>query len=334
MKSVNVFLLIVLLFSQTVVSQVYHAQRSAFVFSLETPFFFKSWQEHNSIRKMYLLTGEYSRTSNKLKNLHYSISLGLGIGLSNNDKTLTGTNNFSMFFGKKHHFVEFSVGYLLAEGFHLQYGLGYRLRIANSLVMRVFYNPDFLYSDFLENDSYKSIISRKIIFSIGYQITQNGTKKTSNAIRYFIHRSYIETKAYLVPFEKDERSPVPPLMFNFGFVPYRNGNFDFIVNGGLGVLSGGIFFYQAGLANLYGKDKHFVEAGINFIFAFLRNPNYYYQYSQYVLPQLRIGYRYRFYKNRLFARIAYAPYIRVLDWKREGGLHQNAVLGIGYRFGR
>ncbi|NOX47745.1 MAG: hypothetical protein GXO89_12290 [Chlorobi bacterium] len=282
---------------------------------------------------MYLITSEYSWTSKKLKNLHYAISLGVGTGLSDNDNTLTGSNNYSLFFGKKHHFVEFGVGYLLAEGFHLHYGLGYRLYIANSLIVRVLYNPGILYSDFLENDSYKSIISRKINFSVGYQLTQNDTKKISDGIRFFIHRSFIETEVFLLPFEKDEGSPVPPIMFNYGFVPYRNGNFDFIVNGGLGVLSGGDFFYQAGISTLYGKDRHFLEAGVNLIFALLQNYNFEYKYSNYVLVQPQIGYRYNF-KFPLYLRLAYSPYIRTLDWKREGGLQQNVVLGVGYRFGK
>ncbi len=171
-------------------------------------------------------------------------------------------------------------------------------------------------------------------FGVGYQINQFNSQKVSDAVMFFIHRSSIELEAYLVPFEKDEESPVPPIMFNFGFVPYRNGNFDFIVNGGAGFLSGGGPFYQAGIAIIYGKKRHFLETGVNFIFALLRNPNYYNKNSQYVLPQLQIGYRYRFLKNRLLARIAYAPYIRVLDWKLEGGLQQNAVLGVGFRFGK
>ena len=281
----------------------------------------------------YQLGIETTWQSGKNANIHYAFDLLYATYFYryateiyySNESTVELTA--STFFGSGNHFFEIGLG---TDFFGMSKVIfGYRTYLWKKLLLKVQFLPTSFFLVGYEDSNYWDFG-----FGVGYQINRFNSQKVSEAVMFFIHRSSIELEAYLVPFEKDERSPVPPLMFNFGFVPYRNGNFDFIVNGGLGVLSGGDFFYQAGLANLYGKDKHFVEAGINFIFALLRNPNYYYQYSQYVLPQLRIGYRYRFYKNRLFARIAYAPYIRVLDWKREGGLHQNAVLGIGYRFGR
>ena len=117
-------------------------------------------------------------------------------------------------------------------------------------------------------------------------------------------------------------------------MPFQVGDFQIGINGGAGFLSGGSPFYQTGIATIYGKEKHFIEAGVNFIFALLRNYNYEYKYSNYLLVQPQIGYRFLFFKKKFFTRIAYAPYIRTLNWKREGALHQNVVLGVGYNFGK
>ncbi len=73
------------------------------------------------------------------------------------------------------------------------------------------------------------------------------------------------------------------------------------------------------------------------MYALLHNPNLkyessiYYKNSEYVLLQPKIGYRYQFLRNRLYAKIAYAPYLRIYDWKIEDGFHQNIVLGLGFK---
>ncbi len=306
-----------------------------FAMTVQHPLLLGLSAETNENLYLYQLNFETNWKPKNRKYAHFSFSFIYG-RFFNSSNPWDGTQSmfeidFSMFWGAKNHFFELGAG---TDNMGLTKAIiGYRLYLMKSLIVKAQILPT---SGFLLSLSGVEHIPKYIDFSfgIGYQFNDETAKNVWNGIKFFISRSSIELQAYLVPFEKDEGSPVPPVMFSYGFMPFQSGDFQFGVSGGVGVLSGGGPFYQAGISSLYGKERHFAEAGMNFIFALLRNYNYEYKYSEYVLVQPQIGYRFQFAKERLFAKIAYAPYVRVLDWKREGGLNHNMVLGFGFRFGK
>jgi len=334
MRLSTIFLITTLLFTIVGKAQDNPIQKKAFTFSLIKPYFFESWYKRKSIRQMYLLSSEYSNVVGAKQNVQYAMSFGIGMAMRENTNILVGSNDFSLLFGKKYHKVEFGIGYLIAEGVNLHYNIGYRGRIGNSLIIRILYNPSFEIGDYLEDDSGESIISRKISFSLGYQLTQNNTKKVSNTLSFFTHHSSIETQIFFIHFEKKAYSPLPPIMFNYSLLPIKINEFHFAFNLGAGFMSEGSIFYQTGIAMYYGKRRHFIEGGINIIYAFMGDYNNEYQYSNCRLIQPQLGYRYQPPNSLFFARIAYAPYIRTLKGKFEGGLKHNMVLGVGVRFSR
>jgi hypothetical protein len=168
-------------------------------------------------------------------------------------------------------------------------------------------------------------------FGIGYQFSYKWHKKMLSFLSPLTNRLSIQSSLYPFSFEK-VKEPRPSLILKLAYLIELSEKQQLEISGGKGLLAEGGFLYQIGISYLIGKEKHFFEVGSNLVFASLRNPNYEYQHDNYRLLQTQIGYRYQFYKEKLFARVAYAPYIRTLDWKMDGGLYHNMVLGVGYRF--
>ncbi len=228
----------------------------------------------------------------------------------------------SAFFGSGNHFFELGLGTDL-NGLS-KVIIGYRTYLWKKLLLKVQFLPtSYFLAGFEDNIDFWDFG-----FGIGYRFNNKTAEKVVNGFGFFYRRSSLGIEVFPIPIDKYEMFPSPSLFFNYGFTPYSKGKVQLLIRAGVG--SG--LMAQTGIAILYGQNRHFLETGVNFIYALLRNPNH--EYVQYVLPQPQIGYRYQFAKDRLFAKIAYAPYIRILDWKREGGLQQNMVLGLGYRLGK
>ncbi len=266
--------------------------------------------------------------SKKHLNRRYSYNIKYAKLVDNYNETLIAMD-FSMLLGNKNHFLELGVGMdsqVLLNGI-----IGYRLYIKNNFLLKLQLLPSsYVPIDFLNDEIHNYL---HINAGIGYQFNQKDSKTISNFFDSTWNRLSLQSSVY--PFSYEEMGLISPsLVFDLNISLFTHGNSGFGVYGGFGINTEDILF-QTGISYLYGKGNHFVEANFNLIFIEITEFNDEYSWhDDYRLLQPQLGYRYQCQKLPMFARIAYAPYIRTLDWKREGGLHHNMVLGLGYRFGK
>ena len=262
-------------------------------------------------------------------NTHYSLNLLYGTyylkHLNKTDLEPTAELGISTFFGSGNHFFELGLGTDLSGLSKVI--IGYRTYLWKKLLLKVQFLPtSFFWAGYEDDISYWDFG-----FGIGYRFNDKTSGHVVNGIGFLYRHSYLGLEAMPAPIDKYDDFPAPLVWVNYGFAPFRKGKFQLLLSAGVGSLIEGSMA-QTGISIIYGQNRHFLETGVNFIFTLLRNPNF--EYAEYVLPQFQVGYRYTFAKDRLFARIAYAPYIRMLDWKREGGLQQNMVLGLGFHLAK
>ena len=258
---------------------------------------------------------------------------GVGIGITENFIYPHLTANYNYLFGKNRFFLEFGVGGNFDGSVHLN--IGYRLFLGKKFMISMTYQPSTykLFRFFSGFDDTSPTEFSGFCFGIGYRFHNRWQDVVLNFMYPFTKHISVQTSLFPLSFNR-VKEPRPSILLKLAYSIQLGKKQQIEISSGKGILAEGGFLHQIGIGYLIGKRKHFFEIGSNIVFASLRNPNYDYKNSDYKLLQLLLGYRYQFQKLPLFARIAYAPYIRTLNRKREGGLHQNAVLGIGYRFVR
>jgi len=295
-----------------------------------------SYNENLTKVSQYQIGIETNWKPKKSRNIHFAFNLLYGTYLYRysiekyNRNQPTAELAFSTFFGSKVHFFELGVG-MDFEGLAKAF-IGYR----GYMWKDFFLKAQILRSSYVLA-GWDHIKFWDFSFGMGYQFNKNTTRHVVNGVNFIYHRSWLGIEVFPAPIDKYDDghpAPAPPVLVNYGFIPYKSDKVQLLLSVGVGSITDGNSVTQTGMAIIYGQNKHFMEAGINFIFSLLRNPNYDYKYSEYVLPQPQIGYRYQFAKNRWFAKAAYAPYIRIYNWKREGGIYQNIVLGFGFKLAK
>ncbi len=333
------------LMSLIFLSQSTHAQKpvddysSSYTISVEYPIFYRPQWESYKNGSLYQISFEKDWQSSKYKRVNYSINLNYGLYshkgfnpiASRYHEHLYGIG-FSTLVGSRLHFYEFGIGTNSIALWHAI--IGYRMYLGGHFIFKANIMPStYIVADFLNGNLGEISNYIDLGIGLGYQFSQKDSKTISNFFGSTWNRLSLQSSVY--PFSYEEMGLISPsLVFDLGVSLFTHRNSRLGVYGGFGINTEDILF-QTGISYLYGKGNHFVEANFNLIFIEISKFNDEYSwYDDYRLLQPQLGYRYQCQKIPMFARIAYAPYIRTLDWKREGGLHHNMVLGLGYRFGK
>ncbi len=286
----------------------------------------------NDNQNIRLLIVDYEkiRKSKRHHNFFRVLRIGSGIAMADKFNFPIFTVNYDCLYDKNRHFFEFGLGTkIISASTHIN--LGYRLLLKNNFHFLFLIQPATftVYEFFEEGDSEGHNNFVDFSFSLGYKIPQHPFPKVSNSIRIFSNHLSIQSSLYAFSFIK-VKEPRPSLLLKLAYLHEIREKQQIEISGGAGLLAEGGNLWQIGISYLIGEGKHLFEVGTNLIYADQVASNY----NNYTIPQIQLGYRYQCQKIPMFARIAYAPYIRTLDWKREGGLHHNMVLGVGYRFGK
>ncbi len=326
----NTIILLILLFLHLLTLSV-KGQRRTYAISAETPFFYKNYQKHNSW-KLYFIKLEL--LNKKSENYFNSFKLGVGIGPLESISS-AGAISFSYSRGLliHNHFFELGAGLVLTHPFlFLNAKVGYRYYFQR-FIFQVAYNPSrwigggfFGYDGGPYNKSFHGLN-----IGIGYKFKQFLPKEYRRKI--FKPFRSIQLETYSFSYSENARLSAS-ILLKIEMALFQRKKTALTFSVGKGLLGSGRGFSFTGIGYLQEIHQHQIEASLNLLFATLLNPNYGWRFDRYKLLQPQLGYRYQCQKIPMFARIAYAPYIRTLDWKREGGLHHNMVLGVGYRFGK
>ena len=304
-------------------------QETSYSISLEAPLFYKNYQKHNTW-KLYFVNFELLLKSRS--DLYHSFKIGSGIGPLEAISS-AGAIPLSYSVGKRqrNHFFEVGSGIVLTHPFfYLNLKLGYRYYMGSRLIFQFAYTPSvWAGGGFFGFDggSYNRTF-HGLSIGIGYKFKQFLPKEYRQKI--FKPFRSIQLETHSISYSENARLSAS-FLIKVEMALFQRKKYAFTFSAGKGLLGAGGGFSYIGIGYLQGTRQHQIETGLNLLFATLLNPSYDWRFDSYKLLQTQLGYRYNF-NLPIFLRIAYAPYIRTLNWKREGGLKHNVVLGVGYRF--
>jgi hypothetical protein len=330
-KEILLLLLISISFGSSIMAQEEQQNNKAkYAISGYYPIFYRNCCSSHKEISLYQLSFEKNWSSEKYSLLNYSLNFRFGRVFTVNNFTpkniykepLYGID-FSTLIGTGNNFLELGAG---TDDNGLFYAIvGYRLLLGDHFLVKFHLLPSTWYviESMNSTDSYTHFLDFGV--GVGYQFG----KKNSGKITSFFNRFSFESMLYTISYEKNSELR-PSVIFGLDFLLYHYDRHSLSLTGGAGFIAEGPPFFQVGIRHLYGEKSHYFDEGLNITFANLQDAKR--QHNDYKLIQVHLGYRYECQKLPLFARVAYAPYIRTLDWKREGGLKHNMVFGVGYRF--
>jgi hypothetical protein len=305
-----------------------HELKKQSLFHANYPLFFKDWHGYSKKQNMFVLSYEHRFYHKKIPNFYSSAEVGAGIIFSEIEKNrFAPMLDYSFGYNYKNHFFEVGIGTVFWHSL-IHANIGYGILLNKHFMFRAIIKPaSYIFKNFFQDKS-QNFNYTYINFSIGYQLSPAKSKTLKIGFNSFIQRFSVQLSAN--PFGyKGEYDYKLVKSIGLDFLMFKQGRYQSKITFGIGRHLGRIF-EQVSFSYLYGKKNHFLESNFQIIFARLQDPSFEFAYDDYRLFQPQLGYRYQF-NFPVFIRIAYAPYIRTLDWKREGELHHNMVLGVGYQ---
>ena len=329
-KTITLFILFLCVFALKAKNPKELKLKSQSLFHFNYLPFFEDWYRYPEGQHTFTFSYEYRFLHKKLPKFYSSFEIGTGIIINKKSKNrLAPTLDYSFGYNHKNHFFEVGAGLVLIHTL-IHANIGYGILINKNVMLRASIKPaSYIFYNFYEGTEYAYNFTY-INFSIGYQLSSKKAEVLKGNFNNFVRRFSVQLSVRPIGYTGDYEYKLVKTM-GLDFLIFKKEGHQIQTTLRVGRYLGFII-KQIGFSYIYGKRKHFLEMNINLLFANLLNPSFEFEYDDYRLFQPQLGYRYQCQKLPIFARIAYAPYVRTLDWKREGGLHHNMVLGVGCRF--
>jgi len=300
----------------------------------DSPLFYKYWHD---VTKFSIVTVNFEY---RLKMSHSNstfLSVGYGKMFSTEGYNVSYnifTTEIKKIFGKKTHFLETGVGVNFSTP-HIIFRIGYRAELFDRILLCIEYTPYLLIDETKFYDPYRMELHNSLSLSLGYRFGIHISNETWNTKFNRLYGLQVNFQSIFKDY-KGGKGYYGNLFLEISLYKTKK----LLLTSGLGFGYGnsysgkGRFSYNSfpiGFTMLYGKKKHFAEAGIRFTWMPIGGNND----GTFFTLQPEIGYRIHIGK-RLFARLAYTPYwwLSNEEGKQyiERSFVNSATVGAGIRF--